>query len=407
MKKIISAFLSFLLIVPVLCSCAKNTTADDDGKTGADAVSLKVWTTNDRLEKTKQIVEKFKDEDETNDWDITVSAVDDVKNQMINDPADIADVFCISSEEFNDLYKSGSLSKIEKDEAALKIRNTEDSVKVATTDKSLYAYPLSVNTLVMYYDKSIFNEDEVKHLESILFKDLGEGKTNLSFDMSSSDVLTSFFLTAGCSLYGEDGNDTTKCDFNSAEGQAAAEYLVDLASNDKFVSADEKKILSDFSSGNLGCAFLSSKSCDEVKKALGENFAVSRLPSLSINDSDKQLKSVAKYEMYAVSSQSEKAKEAMELADYLSAMDAQEALADILTAPTNMALCAKEDFLNKNEFINAVVEQAKESSHEPTVEKITVYRTSASTLGSKISSKEYTKSDIKTKLDDFVKEITD
>ena len=407
MKQTVSIIVSIMLLLAALCSCTKNTTADDDGKTKTDSAVLKVWTTSDRLETTKQTVEAFKEKNESKNWNVTVTAVDDVKKKMIDDPSEVADVFCLSSEDFNDLYKSGSLCKIEDNDTAVKIRNTEGSVKVATANKSLYAYPLNEKTLVMYYDKSMFNEEEVKQLETVLFKDLGDGKTNLSFDLTSSDVLTSFFLTAGCSLYGEDGNDTTKCDFNSAQGQAAAEYMIDLASNEKFANADTKKIISSFSSGDLGSAFLSSESYDEVKKALGENFAVTRLPQVSINDKDVQLKSVSRYDMYAVNSQSENVEAAMELADYLSGMEAQEALASVNLAPTNMALGAKEDFLNKNDLLNAVVEQEKDSSHEPTVEKITVYKTSVSTFGDKIVKREYTKSDIKTKLDDFVKEITD
>ena len=407
MKKTISILFAALIMISAFCSCEKNTTADDDGKTVTDAVTLSVWTTSDRLEITKQAVEKFKSENTAKTWDITLTAVDDVKNRIIGDPTETADVFCLPSEDFNDLCRSGALLKIDRDAAALKIRNTAESVIVASADDSLYAYPSSVDTLVMYYDVGKFNEDEVKQLETLLFKDLGEGNTNLSFDMSSSDVLTSFFLTAGCTLYGEDGNDTTKCDFNSAGGQAAAEYLVDLASNGKFMSADDEKIISAFSAGTLGGAIMSSKKYEQVKKALGDNFAVTRLPKVNVNDKDVPIKSVAKFEMYAVSSQSKNPESAMELADYLSAMDAQEMMADKNISPTNMALCAKEDLLNGNKLVNAVVEQAKDSVHEPTVEKITAYRTSAATFGSKISGKEYTKSDVASKLDAFVKEITD
>lgn len=407
MKKIILTFAALLTAIALLCSCTKNTTADDDGKTKTDAVKLKVWTTSDKLEKTKQLVETFRKDNESNVWEITVTSVDDAKIQMVDDPEKTADVFCISSGDFNEMYKSGVLCKIEKDDTAIKIRNTEDSVKVATTDNSLYAYPLSVNTVLMYYDKGKFNEDEVKNLETILFKDLGEGKKNLSFDMTSPEILTSFFLTAGCSLYGDDGNDTTKCDFNSVSGQAAAEYLVDLASNGKFKNADDEAIISAFSSGDIGCAFLPSGKYGEVKKALGDNFAVAKLPNVTLNDKDSELKSVAKYEMYAVSAQSKYPEEAMELADYLTNMNSQESLADINVAPTNMALCAKEDFLNRSELVNAVVEQAKKSVHEPTVEKLNDFKKSASELGGRIASGEYTKADIKMKLDAFVKEITD
>ena len=259
----------------------------------------------------------------------------------------------------------------------------------------------------MYYDKSKFNEDEVKKLETVMFKDLGEGKTNLSFNMASYDVLSSFFLTNGCNLYGEDGNDTTVCDFNSENGRSAAEYMIDLASNEKFKSEDDEKVISMFSSGDLAAAFMSSKKYDEVKKALGDNFAVTTLPQISINDKEMKRISFAVYDMYAVNANSENAEAADKLADYLTSQQSQEMMIDLNYAPTNMTLCAKEEILDKNEFVKAVVKQSDISKHEPNVQKIVEYKTSAEAFGSKIADKTYNKTDVKTKLDEFVKQVTD
>lgn len=406
MKKAVSIILCACLLVTVFCSCNKNVNNDENGNTREKTVAISVWTTAQRLEETKKAVEKFKENDTRNTWNITVSVKEDVKSALMSDASSLPDLFCFSSADFDAFYKSGILEEITNEDSKIRMRNSDESIKAASQNEKLYAYPMSVNTQLLYYDKGKFNEEEVKSLEAIMFKDLGENKTNCAIDLTDSKNLTSFFVTSGCKLYGEDSNDSKSCNFNEENGVKAAEYMIDLASNEKFKSSGVQEIKDMFMSSSLGCAICGSTEYKQIKEILQSNFAVTTLPTVSVDDEDKKLVSTCTFEMYGVNANSAVSQEAMQLADYLTDDECQTNMASLNYAPTHKTLFNDNDVLKSSDVVSAVIAQTEKISLEPTIEQMTIYRSNAEEFGKSIVDRSTTKSNVKEKLDEFVKKIT-
>ena len=83
----------------------------------------------------------------------------------------------------------------------------------------------------MYYDKSVFSEEDIKNLDTMLEKGV------VSFPFVNSWYLPAFYIGNGCTLFGEDGKDEA----------AGVDFGGDLR---KFAAAagDDGKFLHDWSS---------------------------------------------------------------------------------------------------------------------------------------------------------------
>lgn len=108
----------------------------------------------------------------------------------------------------------------------LKETNSQEIVDSVSIDGAVYGVPFTTNTWFMYYDKSVFSDDDVKSLDTMLEK----GK--VSFKLTDSWYIASFYVANGCTLFGEDGTDEAAgVDFSGDKGTQVTDYLVDLVAN--------------------------------------------------------------------------------------------------------------------------------------------------------------------------------
>ena len=408
MKRLISLVLSAAVILMSMSACGKNVSTDNDGDTQTKTVTLKVWGSQDDQEFLGKVIEEFKKRDTSKNWKISLAVVgeDKAQSEVLKDVSVAADVFCFSSDQISELHKAGALYRITRNDMDITSRNSDESVKVATIDGSLYAYPSSADTCFLYYDKSKFTEDEVKSLETIMSKDLGDGVINFAMKMNDGWYNSSFFLTEGCTLFGEDGTDPTKCDFNNENGVKAAEYMIDLASSDKFASYDDAKIKAGFASGTLGCAMSGSWNSTDIKNSLGENFGVAKLPTVRIDEEDRDLVTMSNFKFYGVNAQTKFPEEAMDLANFLTDEDVQKLrITEKSYAPTNMKLVNDNELLSKNPVVQALSNQTKHSVLQTSIPQISNFWTPAEAFGTGVVDGSITKSNVKQKLDDFVKSV--
>ena len=81
----------------------------------------------------------------------------------------------------------------------------------------------------MYYDKSVFSEEDVKNLDTMLEKGV------VSFPFTNSWYLPSFYIGNGCTLF-EDGTvEEAGVDFTGEKAYEVTDYLIDLLANPNFV----------------------------------------------------------------------------------------------------------------------------------------------------------------------------
>ncbi len=408
MKKITAVFVALAIVILTFAACtnknvSENNSGDVDNK---KTVSLRVWGAQDDKDMLTKLISDFKKTRTNKNWDIKLSFVgeDDAATEILKDVSAAADVFSFASDQIATLKKSGALYRVTN--AEVKTRNSPSSVLAATVDGEIYAYPVTADTFFLYYDKAIFSDEEVKSLETIMAKNTGDKITNFAMKIDDGWYSSSFFFTAGCTLFGKNGTDKTQCDFNSEKGVLAANYMIDLANNKKFANLDDAKIKAGFKARTLGAAVSGAWNATDIKNSLGDNFGATKLPTIRLGTEDKNLISMANFKLYGVNAQTKFPEEAHELANYLTDREAQETrFRSRNYAPTHTKLAENTDFLSSNDVVAALTAQSAHSILQTSIDQVSNFWTPAEAFGTGIINGTVTKANVKERLDAFVNAV--
>ena len=406
MKRLFAFFIASILILCTACSANNNNSENTDSGT-TDKITLKVWGSQEDQKILKSMIDEFKKNNNYNNIDITFGVVSeaDAKTEMLKDVAAGADVFAFASDQIAELHKAGALYRISKDKDKIIAENTEASIKACTINGEMYAFPSSSDTYFMYYDKSKYSEDEVKSLEKMLAKDLGKNVKNFAFNVDDGWYNSGFFFANGCTLFGEDGLDPKKCDFNSQKGVEVGNYLLDLVKNPKFASfQDDGQLLANVKNKTYAAFVSGTWNAAAVKEYLGENYAATKLPTININGKDIQLSSMANFKLYGVNSQTKHPIEALALAQFLTNEENQKIRFEKRDyAPTNKKLASNEEALKNNIAVSALANQAQYSTLQASIPQVNNFWPTAEAFGKGLLDGTVTKANMQQKLDALVK----
>lgn len=426
MKKILAVIMSLsMLLAATACSNDSNSSKSESksdsqnsggtSNTGSDeyqlkeSASLKVWASQEDQEIVKEMVESFKKKYPDTTWNIEFGVVSeaDAKSEVLKDTEAAADVFAFASDQLGELQSAGALYKITKNKDRIIADNIDASINASKVGDDLYAYPSSSDTYFMYYDKKYLSDEDVKSLETILSKNLGGDVVNFSFDMDNGWYNAGFFFAAGAKLFGDDGTDPTKCDFNNDKGLLAAKYLISLANNSKFKLTEDDITKADFADRKLGATISGSWNAEDIKKSLGDDFGVTKLPTITFEDgTTTNLGSMANFKLIGINSQTKSPMEAMALADYLTSYECQKIRFEKRSfAPTNKELAGDKDALSSNPVVAAAAEQAQYATLQSTIPQMGNFWTPAEAFGAAIVNKEITVDNVQERLDKLVESI--
>ena len=214
MKKTLALLLAALLAFSLLSACSKEPSAvtDDpavdtqapeqepeqtpDSDTEPEAVTLKVWADQGELELTEKLCNEFAAAHPEKSYTFEYGAVGavDGKTRYLEDPAAAADVFLFADDQLNDLVKADALYEVTRNTDAIIAANTPASIKAATYEGVLYGYPMtSDNGYFLFYDKSVFTDEDLATLDGILAAANKSGK-QVFMDISNGWYLASFFI---------------------------------------------------------------------------------------------------------------------------------------------------------------------------------------------------------------------
>ena len=350
-KKLFTTGVAVLLGMTMLTGCSKK--EDDSAAKPADdgkaAVTVTVWgpqedQSDDNGKWLQTECEKFAAEHE--EWDITfvygVCSEGDAKTNVTTDASKAADVYMFANDQIPDLLKAGAIAELGGGTVdAIKANNSATTVNTVVYDGGVYGVPFTANTWFMYYDKSVFTDEDVKSLDAMLTK----GK--VAFPLTNSWYIAAFYVGNGCTLFGADGSDAAAgIDFSGDKAAAVTDYLVDLAANPNFVNGDV--------STTTGVAAFFSGTWDYQKAldAYGDNLGVAAAPSFTINGELKQMKAFAGSKAIGVNPQTKLYAEhpeiAVALAAYLGGTSAQQDHYDLRKIiPTDVAINVGDDLLAK------------------------------------------------------------
>ena len=412
-KKILSAVLSAALSMSLFSACTgrnEDTSQQNSGGASSGNVTLTVWGSQEDQALLKRMCEEFAAQSTDKKYSFVYGVVSeaDAKKEVLKDISAAADVFGFASDQTAELVSAGALYRITKDRDKISADNTVASVNAATVNDELYGYPYVSDTYFMYYDSSKFTEDEVKELEKMLAKDIEGVKTNFAFDTDNGWYQAAFFFGAGCKLFGEDGTDPTKCDFNSDRGVLAGEYLIDLVKNPKYgVNFDDGMVKAGFADGTLAAAVSGTWNASEIEASLGENYAATKLPMITLPNGEKvQLGSMANFKIMGVNSETKHPLEAMALAEWLTNYDNQlTRFNERSYAPTNVKLAEDENALSSNPAVRALTEQSQYATVQTSIPQSGNFWTPAEAFGQDLTAGIITRDNLKEKLDKYVESV--
>lgn len=341
MKRGLACLLAAGLAVTGLSGCGSA-----DGGSGTESVRLMVWSPSEDQSKSsgewlQTTCEAFAAEHP--EWDITfVYGVADeasAASQVAQDPEASADVFMFANDTLTTMTDANALAKFGgKYEEQIRSTNTEEVLNSLTKDGYLYGVPFTTNTWFMYYDKSVFSEEDVKNLDTMLEKGV------VSFPMTNSWYLPAFYVGNGCTLFGDGTDESKGVDFGGEKAAQVTDYLIDLAANPNFKIDADGSGIAGLRDGSINAMFSGSWDANSVKEALGDNMGVAALPTFTLNGEQVQMKAYAGSKAVGVNPNAKNMVAAVELAVYLASAEAQEShytLRNVI--PCNTELLEKEE----------------------------------------------------------------
>ena len=313
---------------------------------GKEKVRLMVWSpsedqSKDSGEWLQTNCEAFAEEHPQ--WDITfVYGVADeasTAGQVAQDPEASADVFMFANDTLTTLTDADGLTKFGgKYREEIESENSQQVLDSLTMDGELYGVPFTTNTWFMYYDKSVFSEEDVKSLDTMLEKGV------VSFPFANSWYLPAFYIGNGCTLFGDGTDESKGVDFGGQKAVDVTNYLIDLEANPNFKIDQDGSGLAGLRDGSINAIFSGSWDANAVQEALGENMGVAALPAYTLNGEEHQMMAYAGSKAIGVNPNSDNMVAAVELAVYLGSAKAQELHYDLRgVIPCNETLLENGD----------------------------------------------------------------
>lgn len=324
--------------------------AKKDSETGkAEKIRLMVWSPSEDQSKDSGEWLQTTCEDFAKlhpEWDITfVYGVADeatAATQVAQDPEASADVFMYANDTLTTMTDANALAKLGgKYREEIEKTNSEEVLSSLVKDSELYGVPFRTNTWFMYYDKSVFSEEDIKNLDTMLKKGA------VAFPLTNSWYTPAFYIGNGCTLFGDGTDESKGVDFSGEKAVSVTDYLVDLAANPNFKIDADGSGLAGLRDGSISAIFSGSWDANAVEEALGENMGAAALPSFTLNGEEKQMMSYAGSKAVGVNPYSKNMVAAVELAVYLGSAEAQMTHYELRNViPCNTELLADEKVAN-------------------------------------------------------------
>ncbi|MBO7402154.1 MAG: extracellular solute-binding protein, partial [Lachnospiraceae bacterium] len=325
MKSILALALALMMIV-ALAGCGKNpggksnpSGTPSDPSQGTDLSALNgtydivVWVSESAgvADLTKTQIENFCKANPGITINATVEGVTESNSatQMIASVEDGADIFCFAQDQLVRLVQAGALAKLgEATQKKISEINDKTSVQASIVGGVMYCYPMtSDNGYFMIYDKSVIPENHLDSLEDIIADCEAAGKM-FSMELTTSAWYNAaFFFATGCTSEWEIDSEGkisgVKDNFNSDNGLIALKGMQKLLKSKAFNSSSAG---SDFAAAVPSAVVISGTwATDDAKKALGDNFAATDLPSFTVDGKTYHLGSYSGCKLIGVKPQTD------------------------------------------------------------------------------------------------------
>ena len=363
MKKILALLLAVIMVVSlVACGTASNNNAGNNNagnnasnnsnnqnnnsnnqpNTPSGPVTLKVWgPAEDQTDGGWLLAMEEAFKEANPDLDITfensVCSEGEAQGLVTADPSAAGDVYMFANDQLGSLINAGALARL--GGAALEQVQADNSQvlidSVTHVDGNIYGLPVTNNTWFMYYNKTVFSEEDVKNLDTMLTK----GK--VAFPWGVGWYGGAFFFANGGTMFGNGSDASAGIQFGKANGgEEAALKMVQLGANPNFVDDANGMGIAALKEGTVGAAFSGSWDAAGLRAALGDDLGAVQLPMVEIGGEMKQMKSFAGSKAVGVNPHSANPGIAVKFAAFLASKDAQKAryeMRGVIPAATELA----------------------------------------------------------------------
>lgn len=411
-KRILALSLAAALVVGAMASCTK-TEEEVSSTVEARDITLTLWGSEADQEFLKTISSEWATKyTSENDFaksvtvDVQIVGEDTATTEATKDLTAAADLFGVANDQLSTLVPASAIYALP-DDIATEVTGVVGESSMASTlyDGKYYGFPYAPNTAeILFYNKSMYTEDEVKSLNAMLDKDLG-GVTNLVADVDSAWNNMTWFATAGAKIF--TGGDKTVNTLNDAKvtkmmewlqsmGPAGAKKIVDTNSN-----TDAAALLKD---GKAAAVMYGSWSKADFQTALGDNYGVTKLPTLTVEGvcDNQQMTCFGGSKMLCINAQSKEPEAALALAQYIISEDAQLKRFEMVgQTPTAVALADNEKIAADPAVAAEVAQGAFTVVNDPLGGTADIWNTNNVTVG-EIFNGTTAAADIQAKLDELV-----
>lgn len=434
MKKLLAVLMAVAMMATMLSGCTKK----DDKETSADSTTpaaqdeattpaaedeettpaaeeealtatITVWSPsedqakNDEAPEKGEWLQKMCEQfaAEHPNWNLTfeygVCPEGEAKDTVTKDVEAAADVYMFANDNLTSLVAANAIAKLGGEtETYVKETNSQAIVDSVSVDGSVYGVPFTTNTWYMFYDKSVFTEEDVKSLDTMLEK----GK--VSFPLGDSWYVASFYVANGCTLFGDGTDEEAGIDFSGDKAVAVTNYLIDMVANPNFVDGTAGVGLAGLREGTVSAIFSGSWDYANVVEALGENCGIAVLPTITIDGEAKQMMSFAGSKAIGVNPNTEYPQVAVALAKYLGSAEAQKAHYEARSiVPCNTELLEEEAVKSDALVVAQNATFDTTSIIQPFVAKMGNYWTPAENMGKAIINGEVTHDNAAEKTEEF------
>lgn len=408
MKRKATCALAVLLGASMLftgCGSEKTETQSPAVAEESKDVSLKVWVEEAAVEQTKEMAEAFAEENPDKNYNIEVIASDytAIEQNISKDPEAAADVFMMPHNVVGNLVNAGVLYKNTKYADEMRETMTDVAVEGAMYDGEMYGYPFGVESCLMFYNKSVLNEEDVKTFEGITAK----GKIGLNLAESLADYqMSPCFMANGCYLYGEKGDDPEGTTFNNEKGLEVMKWFARLKDNENVVHVKDDMV-SSMEEGKIVAAFGGPWNKNDLA-AMGDDLGVAPYPTVDFGSGEKQMYSFTGVKLFGVNANTEYPLDAMAFADYLVNEENQiTRFEESAVIPSNKNAQESEEV--KADAVGqavAIMSQDDHSDPMPKIPESTNYWSLVGALINDTYAGKIPESEMQAKLDQFVVEIS-
>lgn len=422
MKKALAVILSSVLILSVAGCGGSDSGSSDGGKEkeskvyetvsidetklyypdisllgGEKNIELKVWAPDNEIPITRAQADAFmKHYPDGTFKNISVEPMDDsdLIESVGDNTEDFADVISFEDTSFSKLMSGKMLSEVSADYIDdVTGQNQPGALNAVTVGNAVSAYPQGTDKcLCLVYDKTAVSDEEASTLEGVLSACKKLGK-HFVMDCTDGFSASAFLLTGGLTPDGLESDGTTQKlnDYDENAVVVTLETFSKLMKDYKgaFVSCDSTRITEEFKSKNAAAGIDGSWNMAADKIAFGENFGVTKLPTVNVTGEDRQMISLYGNRYLGVYSNTVFPKAAQALAYFLSTDKSQiQRAQSLFCAPSNNYAVNE---VSDESAVRAVLMQLRHSVSEAKLSES--FLPSAAKLGESISAESWNPDD--------------